>query len=211
MVEWREQDEAELVAWLLARREAYLTFAKRRVRSTSRDLTRFHQRFATIYAAGALAIELGVLPWSYELLGKALLGCEAAHVELVEEAHFIDDRAGPGRRPHRAPRGPRARSRPVVRRQREGLIGPDEDHHHDTCDGYVNEGQDGTLEYLFSEAKLREVCGGKAGALRAKAQLADWLVRDDARPSTRRTIWAEGTNKREQVLAIRVEAFDGAG
>jgi putative DNA primase/helicase len=85
MVEWCEQDEAGLVAWLQARREAYLRLARRRVRSTSRDLTRFHQRFATIYAAGALAISLGVLPWNYGLLWEALLGCEAAHVELVGE------------------------------------------------------------------------------------------------------------------------------
>ena len=96
---------------------------------------------------------------------------------------------------------------------RDGLIGPDEDHDHDSCDGYVNERPDGTLEFLFSEAKLREVCGGKAGALRTKAQLdaAGWLARDGARPSTRRTIWATGANRREQVLAIRAEAFDGAG
>jgi hypothetical protein len=77
----------------------------------------------------------------------------------------------------------------------------------------VNERPDGTLEYLFPEAKLREVCGGKAGALRAKAQLdaAGLLVRDGARPSTRRTIWATGANRREQVIAVRAEAFDGAG
>ena len=94
---------------------------------------------------------------------------------------------------------------------RDGLVGPDEHHDHDSCDGYVNEGPEG-LEYLFSEAKLREVCGGKAGALRAKARLdaAGWLVRDGARPSTRRTIWASGVNRREQVIAIRAEAFAGA-
>ena len=176
MVEWREQDEAELVAWLQARREAYLTFAKRRVRSTSRDLTRFHQRFATIYAAGALAIELGVLPWSYELLGKALLGCEAAHVESVEEADSSTVAQARADDPiERLEAHVRDRGQSFVD-LREGLIGPDEDHDHDTCDGYVNEGQDGTLEYLFSEAKLREVCGGKAGALRAKAQLARRLA-----------------------------------
>src|SRR5271166_5577854 len=79
-VRWRARDEKGLIAWLRARREAYLRFAKRRVKSTSRDLTRFHQRFATIYAAGALAIVLGVLPWSYGLLWEALLGCEEAHV-----------------------------------------------------------------------------------------------------------------------------------
>ena len=86
IVEWCERDEAGLIAWLKARRDNYLSAAQRRVRSTSRDLTRFHQRFATIYAAGALAIELGVLPWSYRRLMDVLLECEVAHVELVEEA-----------------------------------------------------------------------------------------------------------------------------
>jgi len=211
IVRWLARDGKGLVAWLQARREGYLRLARRRVRSTSRDLTRFHQRFATIYAAAALAIRLGVLPWSYELLWKALLGCEEAHVESVEETASS---AGAQARAD----DPLERLEAHVRDRggsfvdlRDGLIGPDEDHDHDTCDGYVNEGPDGTLEYLFSEAKLREVCGGKAGALRVKAQLADWLARDGARPSTRRTIWATGANRREQVLAVRAEAFDGAG
>jgi putative DNA primase/helicase len=212
MVEWRARDEKGLAAWLQARREAYLKFAKRRVKSASRDLTRFHQRFATIYAAGALAIELGVLPRNYGvLLLEALLGCEAAHVESVEEA--LSSTAAQARADD-----PLERLEAHVHDSggsfvdlRDGLIGPDEDHDHDTCDGYVNEGPEGTLEYLFSEAKLREVCGGKAGALRVKARLADWLVRDGARPSTRRTIWATGASRREQVIAIRAEAFDVAG
>jgi hypothetical protein len=212
VVEWRERDGAGLIAWLQARREVYLKVARRRVRSTSRDLTRFHQRFATIYAAGALAIFLGVLPWDGETLGQTIVACELAHVGLVEGAlspTVVQARTS----------DPLERLQAHVRDRRgsfidlrEGLVRPGEGHDHDACDGYINEGPDGTLEYLFSEAKLREVCGGKAGALRAKAQLdADgWLVRDNARPSTRRMIWAEGENRREQVLAVRAEAFDGA-
>jgi putative DNA primase/helicase len=211
MVEWCEQDEARLVAWLQARREAYLRLARRRVRSTSRDLTRFHQRFATIYAAGALAIELRVLPWNRQILGQTIIACELAHVSSVEEsvssgaAQVWEDDPLERLKAHVGDRGGS-----FVDLQ-NGLIGPDEDHDHNTCDGYVNERPDGTLEFLFSEAKVQEVCGGKAGALQAKAQLADWLVRDGARPSTRRTIWATGTNRREQVLAICAEFFDGAG
>ncbi|HKI15467.1 MAG TPA: DUF927 domain-containing protein, partial [Roseiarcus sp.] len=211
MVEWRERDEAGLIARLNARRQAYLRAAKRRVTSASRQLARIHHRFATIYAAAALAIEFGILPWDLPALGETIIACELAHVELVGEAlssAVAQERAD----------DPLERLEAHVRDRggsfvdlRDGLIGPDEDHDHDGCDGYVNQRDDGTLEYLFSEAKVQEVCGGKAGALRVKAQLADWLVRDDARPSTRRTIWAEGKNKREQVLAIRAEAFDGAG
>ena len=213
MVEWRERDRAGLIAWLKARRQAYLRAAKRRVTSASRRLARIHHRFATIYAAAALAIKLGILPWDLPALGQTIIACELAHVELVGEA--LSSTVAQARADD-----PLERLEAHVRDcrgsfvdLRDGLIQPDEDYDHDTCDGYVNEGPDGTLEYLFSEAKLREVCGGKAGALRAKAQLdaAGWLVRDGARPSTRRTIWAEGKNKREQVIAVRAEAFDGAG
>jgi hypothetical protein len=213
IVEWLERDGAGLIAWLRARREAYLKAARRRVRSRSRDLTRFHQRFATIYAAAALAIELGVLPWDREAFGETIIACELAHVELVEGV------LSPAVARTRAD-DPLERLEAHVRDRsgsfvdlRDGLVGPGEDHDHASCDGYVNEGPDGSLEYLFSEAKLREVCGSKAGALRVKGQLdADgWLVRDNARPSTRRMIWAGGENRREQVLAIRAEFFDGAG
>jgi len=212
MVEWRERDGAGLIAWLEARRQAYLRAVKRRVTSASRRLARIHHRFATIYAAAALAIEFAILPWDLPALGETIIACELAHVELVEEP--LSSAAAQARADdplERLEAHERDRGGSFVD-LRDGLIGPDEDHDHDSCDGYVNEGPDGTLEYLFSEAKLREVCGGKAGALRAKAQLdaAGWLVRDGARPSTRRTIWAEGKNKREQVLAVRAEAFDGA-
>jgi len=142
-------------------------------------------------------------------LGETIITCELAHVELVEDplpSAVAQARAD----------DPLERLEAHVRDRggsfvdlRDGLIGPDEDHDHDSCDGYVNERSDGTLEYLFSEAKVREVCGGKAGALEVKARLdaAGWLARDGARPSTRRTIWATGANRREQVVAVRAEAF----
>jgi hypothetical protein len=207
IVRWLERDAKGLVAWLQARREAYLRLATRRPGTTSRDLTRFHQRFATIYAAGALAIFLDVLPWNYSLLWEALLACEAAHVESIEgTASSAAAQARADDPLELLETHVRDRGGSFVD-LRDGFIEPGGDHDHDTCDGYVNEGPDGPLEYLFSEAKLREVCGGKAGALRVKAQLAEWLVRDTARPSTRRTIWAEGESRREQVIAVRASFF----
>jgi putative DNA primase/helicase len=83
MIRWLERDEAGLVAWLRARREKYLKWARRRVASAARDLTRFHHKFATVYAAGAPAIQLGLFPWDWQALARALLDCERAHVELV--------------------------------------------------------------------------------------------------------------------------------
>jgi len=212
IVRWRKRDETRLVAWLRARREEYLSVAGRRVTSASRDLARFHQRFATIYAAAALAIALLILPWSRASLGQALIACELAHVELV--AGNIASGVAQARA-----EDPFERLKAHVRDRRasfvdlrDGLIDPDGNHDHDSCEGYVNQHGDKTLEFLFAESKLQQVCGGKVQALRVKAELdaAGWLVRDTARPCTRRTIWAGGRNKREQVIAIRAEAFDGA-
>jgi hypothetical protein len=208
IVEWRERDAAGLIASLKARREAYLTVAKRRVTSASRRLARIHHRFATIYAAAALAIEFGILPWDRRTVGKVIIACELAHVNFVEGNNASVVAQLRTEDPFEALKDYVRDHGASFIDLRGALVDPDGDHDHATCAGYVSQGRGG-LELLLSEAKLQEVCGGKAGALRAKAQLdaAGWLVRDGARPSTRRTIWARGDNKREQVIAIRAEAF----
>jgi integrase/recombinase XerD len=75
--------------------------------------------------------------------------------------------------------------------------------------GYINEGPDGALELLFSNAKLQGICGGASQALGVKQRLnaAGSLRGDASRPCTRRTIWARGKRRREHVIAIRADAF----
>jgi hypothetical protein len=92
---------------------------------------------------------------------------------------------------------------------RQGLVDPTEEHVHEKCAGYVNRRPDGTLEYLFSDAKFNEICGGKGPALRLKDELSRSLalLRDGQRPSTRRMIWASGEGRREQVIAVRASFF----
>jgi hypothetical protein len=71
---------------------------------------------------------------------------------------------------------PPARWRDHVRNRRasfvvlaDRLVDPASGHDHAACDGYLYMGK--SEELLFSEAKLQEVCGGKAGALGLKRWL----------------------------------------
>jgi putative DNA primase/helicase len=203
------RDEDALKAFLIERQEAYLRTAIARIPSPGRDIGRINQRFALIYAAASLAVKYDILPWTRKELCGALLACEAAHVayvqavasEAVEAARDAD---------------PLERLRTQVRDYvgrfvdlRRGLVDPTEEHDHTSCPGYVNSRSDGTVEYLFSDASFTEICGGNGPALRLKAELmhSGALLRDGHRPSTRRTIWASGDNRREPVIAIRASFF----
>ena len=204
---WRRRDEARLRKWLSSCRDRYRREAKRLIASGQRDLARLHEKFATIFAAGALAIKLGILPWSYREVANALLTCERAHVELV--AH-----ASPSRTPSAHPLNARALLNEHVRKHggefvdlRRRLLSITQNHDHRTCVGYINRGPDGSDELLFSNAKLLEICGSRGALRQLKRQLkAEGALLDgDLRPSVRRTIWANGD--REQVIAIRARAF----
>jgi hypothetical protein len=197
--------------WLVARREEYKNVARRRIVHGRRQPARIHEKFATIYAAGALAIAFGILPWDRRAMLRALLACEQAHFDLVAGTE-------PSRKQQRQQQQqatPMERLTAHVRAHRrefvdlrKGLVGRSAGHDHDACAGYINQRQqDGTVEYLFSEAELKSVCGSRAALLRLKRDLRSdgMLLVDEHRPSTRRTIWKDG--RREQVIAIRARAF----
>jgi hypothetical protein len=206
LVACRKRDEQGLRDWLSARRDCYRRGAKRRIVSGQRDLARLHEKFATIFAAGAMAIKLGIVPWSSRELGNALLSCQQAHIDLVA-----------GTKPSSQPQ---SESDPMelltahVRQHRrefvdlrKGLVARLVNHKHSSCVGYVNKAPDGSNEVLFSKRKLFEICGSPAAWLQLKQDLRSggMLLEDKRRPSTRRTIWQNG--KREQVIAIRARAF----
>jgi hypothetical protein len=78
-------------------RQQYLKKLKERAGST-KVLNRASSRFATVYAAGALAITLGVLDWDKSALGEAILSCqldELGKPNIVEAGSAI---ATPGRK-----------------------------------------------------------------------------------------------------------------
>jgi hypothetical protein len=76
----------------LRNRLKYLRLA-RELTDPSRSLIRTHGKFATIYAAGCLAIDLGILPFDKQELLAAVFACERDHVAFivreVEEHHGV--------------------------------------------------------------------------------------------------------------------------
>jgi hypothetical protein len=210
LVQQYARDKDRLKRWLVARREEYKRVARRRILHGERQPARIHEKFATIFAAGALAIAFGIVPWDRRAMGHALLACEQAHFDLAPEAEPSSQ--------------PRSLSDPMElltahvrahRREfidlRKGLIRHPADHDHSACVGYVNRVPDDSNELLFSNDKLREICGSLAALLRLKQDLRSdgMLLENEQRPSVRRTIWKNGG--REQVIAIRERAFSKQG
>jgi hypothetical protein len=208
------EDEASIEAWLQARCERYLKHVRRVVISTGRDLERVHQKFATIYATGALAINYRILPWARLELLEALVVCEQAHVDQV--ARFVSS-APFATRPLR-PVAPLESLRQHVRQNRsrfadlrKGLIARNTDHDHDSCPGYINRGPGGSVELLFTEDRLLQLCGSYPGVRRLKDELnkRGWLISESNRGVTRRPIWKDGGREdRRYVTAVSEKAFE---
>ena len=185
-----------------------------RVVSTSRDLERIHQKFATIYAAGALAIDYQILPWSRRELSDALVTCERAHVDHV--ARFVSSAPFANRRlrpvdPLESLRQHVRQNRPEFPDLRKGLIARNAGHDHDACPGYINRGPGGSVELLFSNDCLLQLCGGFSQVKQLKDELdkRGWLISEAKRGVTRRPIWKDGgRGDRLYVTAVREKAFE---
>jgi Domain of unknown function (DUF927) len=210
------EDEPSIVTGLRACREWHLTRVRRRVVSVSRDLERIHQKFATICAAGTLAIDYEILPWSTRELSDALLNCEQAHVDHV--ASFVSS-APFATRPRR-PVDPLESLRQHVRQNRsnfvdlsKGLIARSTGHNHNSSPGYINRGPGGSVELLFSNDCLLQLCGGFSHVKKLKDELdkAGWLIKESNRGVTRRQIWGGGGREdRVYVTAVHEKAFEAS-
>ena len=82
LLDWHRRDYEQLVTWLRKRHDFYLARC-RSITDSNRNLVRVHQKFATIYAAGRLAIHFKLFPFSRQELLDAILDCERGHVALV--------------------------------------------------------------------------------------------------------------------------------
>jgi putative DNA primase/helicase len=208
-----KENGAEVRSWLKDRRRWYLQRIRKRI-SSERDLERVHQKFATIYAAGALAIDYKILPWPMKELSKALFTCEQAHVDHV--SRFVSSAPSVNRRPRPVDPFDSLRQHVLQNRSkfvdlRNGLVVRSTGHNHDSCPGYVNQGPDGSVELLFSDAILRQLCGGFARLKQLKDELdkRGWLIREANRGVTRRPIWKDGgRGNRLYVTAVREKAFE---
>ena len=210
----RARGEPSLLAWLEKRRRFYLDFARRRIDAPGRQLDRVHEKMATLYAAGCLAIEFGILPWKHERIRNVLLACTRGHVALVAR-----DEGGAAR----WQTAPLDSLRQYVRENRSGFvdlrrggIGDTSTHDHRACPGYIHQHEDHGLEYLFPDRRFERIVGGAVEAKRLKAELAGRGLLAIAvgtgsdRYSVRRTIGkgADGKARREQVVVVRAAAFD---
>ena len=211
--EWRARDEAGLLVWLEKRRKFYLA-AAHRIDAPGRRLDRVHKKMATVYTAGCLAIQFGILPWTLPRLRDALLSCTRGHVALVAR-----DQAAAAR----WQAAPLDLLRQYVRENssgfvdlRRGGIGDTSTHDHRACPGYIHQHEDHGLEYLFPDRRFERIVGGAVEAKRLKAELAGRGLLAIAvgtgsdRYSVRRTIGkgADGKARREQVVVVRAAAFD---
>jgi putative DNA primase/helicase len=71
------KDPKALKKFLRERQAYYLKLSNAKTEAEGlRPLNRVAGRFATVYAAGCLAIRYGILPWSRHALAKAILSCQ---------------------------------------------------------------------------------------------------------------------------------------
>ena len=158
-------DRRELSEFVRARRRRYVEVARERIRAPGRHRGRLHGKFATIFAAGCLAIRFGILPFTARELLWAILKCERDHVAFVarefgalvrrerrpvdrlaafvRDAEFLDCRRGTGL-------------------LRQGDV--------DRSSGVIAT-FDGRTELWLTNARFERIAGGKAEARRLKEQL----------------------------------------
>ena len=207
MQESLASDREALTRWLRDCRTLYETRAAETFQNpVGYDLTRVHGRFATICAAGALAIKLGIVRWSLQHLLEAIVMCEAAHIELCEQGGWGELEGSPWTD---LDRYIEANWRSFID-LRDGLLDPKSEHNHLSCPGYINQGNDGTLELLFPYQRLERICHGRGRVyiLRSELRRRDVLLEGEARPSVKRFIYQGGDrDERVNVVALRAEAF----
>lgn len=80
-----EAGKAECIKFLRERRAAYRRHLDRKAKAEGlRVLERPADRFASVYAAGCLAMRYGILPWKRRALRKAMLACHLDALRAVQ-------------------------------------------------------------------------------------------------------------------------------
>jgi hypothetical protein len=149
--------------FLNAREKGYKRTARSKIGS-SQDLVRIHDKFATVYAAGCLAIREKILPFVRNDLLRAIVTCEADHVRFVQ-----DELAGVVQQ--QLP--PIVILRAYIQENRDEFIDLKKlpaNHKYESCPGYTNV-HAGRPEYLFPVKKLEEIVGSPWAASELKQAL----------------------------------------
>jgi putative DNA primase/helicase len=163
LLQAKKKNVSGLKQFIRERRAGFTRTAKRKIVSSTRDLTRLHGKFATIYAAGALAIEYEILPFKPTALLSAILKCEADHVACVKRAD-----AGDG---NTRTSGLESLRRFLRARRNAFADLSDLDDDVRSASGYLNR-HNGHIEFLVENDRFVDVVGGKQEADLIKTSLA---------------------------------------
>ena len=162
----RAEDPQKLLDFLNGRERGYKQEARATIGS-SEELVRIHDKFATVYAAGRLAIREGILPFKGKDLLEAILTCEADHVRYIREEL--------GGAVHTQRSGIEI-LRAYIQENRHTFIDLNmqsllPNHNHKSCPGYITKRPNGQPAHLFSEEKLLEIMGSRGAADELKQKL----------------------------------------
>ena len=202
LLQAKQKNLPALKEFIEERRAGDARKAKRKIVSSSRDLTRLHGKFATIYAAGALAIEYEILPFKRPALLTAILKCEADHVAFVKQSEAREGDAKISGLPA---------LRRFLREHRDSFA--DLSHQDDDAPsalGYIDR-HDGRIEFLIENDRLEKVVGGKPEADLIKTSLAQRkLLRTERgnHGNERYVVRRKIGRKRPWVVAIDAKVLD---
>ena len=168
LLEARKEDRKKLTGWIEKRRKFYIKKATAQITTSGRNLTRLHGKFATVYAAGALAAKFGILPYKRKDVARAVLKCEIDHVRFVEG--LLTGRTAQ-RKSHVELLRDYIRSNLSsfidLRDKGDELRGSD----FKSAPGFIGIHKD-RPEYLFAAEKFKEILGGRAAADECKRDLS---------------------------------------
>lgn len=220
LVTSQADNKKDLIAKLRRWHNDYVSRAEKNIQSTRDDRGRVHAKFATIYAAGRLAIEARVVRWASSKLRRALLQCEGDHFQYYEQAFRTNTRARIAAAP-KPLRAPIEDLRQYLHEKTDDLADLTSPHALDQVrtEGansiYVAKHKAGGIEYLFPDKVLAQAVGGSKRASELKRELvrigavATEKHGDGERFLVKRRVGLkqEGSPDRRYFVAIRAECL----
>jgi hypothetical protein len=200
----RTKDPQALLSFLNAGELEYKAESEVKI-AASQNVPRLRDKFATVYAAGCLAIAEKIVPYKRNDLLQAVLTCERDHID------FVDKELG-GSSPRKAAFDLLCayikKNRDEFVDLKKSMLPLAPNHDHRQCIGYKIE-INGRREYLFAEERFVDIAGDQKRANELKSDLLEKKLIATApagegtpRYAVKRPI---GGGKRKYVVAISAD------
>ena len=171
LVKELESNRKKLQEFCTARLDRFRKAAEDVVSTTGRNLTRAKTRFATIFAAGCVAISYGILPFTEAELLDAIWTCLRDHVAFIEQELGVAAIALKATPPAATASKAYKRFRrefddswgKMVDTRKPGLRLP-KSHDFEKALGYIGITKNKTLEARFSNTRFQAMAGGEREA-----------------------------------------------